>query len=143
MNKIVLFNERLFNKIETKIEVYRNLTLITGDSGTGKTFLFDSMKAIEKINKNSKYIFINIDNCNELKRLKSLSGYIIIIDNADIILTENTRKYISSDKNNYYLIFGRDNRYLKTGAFNIAHINYNGHKLELEFPFIGLVLGVE
>ena len=33
---------------------------------------------------------------------------LVVIDNADILLGDNTRKYISTDGNNQYLMMGRN-----------------------------------
>ncbi|MFR5148911.1 MAG: hypothetical protein ACLTER_04705 [Ruminococcus sp.] len=40
--------------------------------------------------------------------VSSESGKLIVIDNADILLDDDTRKYISTDDKNQYLIIGRN-----------------------------------
>lgn len=42
--------------------------------------------------------------------LKSSEGKLIVIDNADILLDQDIRKYIAFDAKNQYLIIGRDVR---------------------------------
>lgn len=43
-----------------------------------------------------------------LEILKQTRGKLIVIDNADILLNDETRKYISLDGQNQYLIIGRN-----------------------------------
>ena len=40
--------------------------------------------------------------------LSQTTGKLIVIDNADILLNDDTRKYISLDDKNQYLIIGRN-----------------------------------
>lgn len=42
--------------------------------------------------------------------LKSYDGKLIVIDNADILLDQVSRRYIAFDTRNQYLIIGRDVR---------------------------------
>ena len=42
------------------------------------------------------------------KLIMSEAGKLIVIDNADILLNDDTRKYISMDDKNQYLIIGRN-----------------------------------
>ena len=53
------------------------------------------------------------DNQKNIKEeLLKLNGKFVVIDNIDIILDEEARKYISTDLNNQYLLIGRDPRNL-------------------------------
>ena len=40
--------------------------------------------------------------------ISKVDGKLIVIDNADILLDDDTRKYISLDDKNQYLIIGRN-----------------------------------
>ncbi|MDE6946939.1 MAG: hypothetical protein K2P14_07145, partial [Anaeroplasmataceae bacterium] len=40
--------------------------------------------------------------------IRRSDGKLIVIDNADILLNDDTRKYISLDDKNQYLIIGRN-----------------------------------
>ena len=49
-----------------------------------------------------------------LEILKQTRGKLIVIGNADILLNDETRKYISLDGQNQYLIIGRNRKNLFT-----------------------------
>ncbi len=50
-----------------------------------------------------------LDRQKDIRELISkVDGKLIVIDNADILLDDDTRKYISLDDKNQYLIIGRN-----------------------------------
>ena len=55
----------------------------------------------------------------KIKHEKSLN---IVIDNADILLDDDTRKYISLDDKNQYLIIGRNPKNLFTTSDNLFEL---------------------
>lgn len=93
-------------------EFDNNVTILMGESGTGKTasysFIADEMALDDRI-----VCFNYRDNQKNIKEeLLKLNGKFVVIDNIDIILDEEARKYISTDLNNQYLLIGRDPRNL-------------------------------
>ena len=51
----------------------------------------------------------NYDYQKDIKEIISQTeGKLVVIDNADILLNDDTRKYISVDDRNQYLIIGRN-----------------------------------
>lgn len=85
-----------------------NITILMGDSGTGKTAVFSFIRECMAIN--SKILCLNyIDFQKDIKDIISKTeGKLVVIDNADILLDDDTRKYISIDDKNQYLIIGRN-----------------------------------
>ena len=81
-----------------------NITILTGSSATGKTASFSFMRECMAVNPN--IVCINYqDYQKDIKKLiMSEAGKLIVIDNADILLNDDTRKYISMDDKNQYLI---------------------------------------
>ena len=77
-----------------------NITILTGDSGTGKTASFSFIKEI----------------------VSKAKGKLIVIDNADILLDDDTRKYISLDDKNQYLIIGRNPKNLFVTKENLFEL---------------------
>jgi energy-coupling factor transporter ATP-binding protein EcfA2 len=131
------------NKISTVITGYKvnleipePLTLITGNSGTGKSLLF---KHLDNLSYTDKSIFcINSYICEKyaeslnknlqdtlLEMIKRHKNSLIIIDNADTLFNDNIRKYIGFDLNNQYLIFGRNVRGLWINENRIARLIRN------------------
>ena len=85
-----------------------NITILMGYSGVGKTAVFSFIQECMAIDKRILCInFIDYQkNIGEI--LEQNSGKLIVIDNADILLDDDTRRYISLDEKNQYLIIGRN-----------------------------------
>ena len=85
-----------------------NITILMGNSGTGKTAAFSFIRECMAIN--PKLLCLNyMDYQKNIKDIISHEeGKLIVIDNADILLDDDTRKFISLDDKNQYLIIGRN-----------------------------------
>ena len=99
-----------------------NITILMGDSGTGKTAVFSFIQECMAIN--SSLLCINYLDYqkNILDILGTAQGKLIVIDNADILLDDKARKYISLDDQNQYLIIGRNPRNLFTTKDNLYEL---------------------
>lgn len=100
-----------------------NITILMGDSGTGKTAAFSFIK--ECVAVNPKIVCFNYLDCQKDMKvvISKTEGKLIVIDNADILLDDDTRKYIALDDKNQYLIIGRNPRNLfatKENLFELA-----------------------
>jgi len=100
-----------------------NITILTGDSGTGKTAAFSFIRECMAVNPN--ILCINyLDYQKDIRDMISrVDGKLVVIDNADILLDDDTRKYISLDDKNQYLIIGRNPKNLfatKENLFELA-----------------------
>lgn len=99
-----------------------NITILTGSSGTGKTASFSFIRECMAVN--PKILCINYQDYqkNIRKLIEGETGKFIVIDNADILLDDNTRKYISLDDKNQYLIIGRNPKNLFATADNLFEL---------------------
>lgn len=79
-----------------------------GDSGTGKTATFSFIRECMAVNPQI-LCWDNYDYQKDIKEIiRQTEGKLVVIDNADILLNDDTRKYISLDDKNQYLIIGRN-----------------------------------
>lgn len=87
-----------------------NITILTGDSGTGKTLVFSLIRECMAVN--PKLLCINyLDYQSDIRDMISRAdGKLVVIDNADILLDDDTRKYISLDDTNQYLIIWKKSK---------------------------------
>jgi predicted ATP-binding protein involved in virulence len=99
-----------------------NITILTGDSGTGKTASFSFIKECMAVNPN--ILCLNyLDYQKDIKEIISQAGgKLIVVDNADILLDDDTRKYISLDDKNQYLIIGRNPKNLFATKENLFEL---------------------
>ncbi len=110
-----------------------NITILTGDSATGKTASFSFIKECMAINPN--ILCLNyLDYQKDIKELLNKTrGKLIVIDNADILLDDITRKYISLDDMNQYLIIGRNPKNLFTTKENLFELVSEEKGEQIEF----------
>ena len=92
-----------------------NITILMGDSGTGKTATFSFIRECMAVNPQ----ILCLDNYDYQKDIKEIirqtEGKLVVIDNA--------RKHISLDDKNQYLIIGRNPKNLfatKENLFELA-----------------------
>lgn len=102
-----------------------NIIILMGDSASGKTATFSFIRECMAVN--PKIMCLNyLDYQIDIKDLISkMEGKLIVIDNADILLDNKTRKYIFLDDRNQYLIIGRNPK-------NLFAIKENLYELESE-----------
>ena len=103
-------------------EFTNNITILTGASATGKTASFSFIR--ECMSVNPDIVCINYqDYQKDIKKLiASETGKLVVIDNADILLDDEIRKYISLDDKNQYLIIGRNPKNLFTTSDNLFEL---------------------
>ena len=103
-------------------EFTNNITILTGASATGKTASFSFIRECMAVNPD--IVCINYqDYQKHIKKLiASETGKLVVIDNADILLDDEIRKYISLDDKNQYLIIGRNPKNLFTTSDNLFEL---------------------
>ena len=103
-------------------EFTNNITILTGASATGKTASFSFIRECMAVNPD--IVCINYqDYQKDIKKLiASETGKLVVIDNADILLDDEIRKYISLDDKNQYLIIGRNPKNLFTTRDNLFEL---------------------
>ena len=103
-------------------EFTNNITILTGASATGKTASFSFIRECMAVNPD--IVCINYqDYQTDIKKLiASETGKLVVIDNADILLDDEIRKYISLDDKNQYLIIGRNPKNLFTTSDNLIEL---------------------
>lgn len=103
-------------------EFTNNITILTGDSGTGKTASFSFIK--EYMALNPDIVCLNYldyqKNIGDI--IKNVEKKLIVIDNADVLLDDDTRKYIALDDKNQYLIIGRNPKNLFATKENLFEL---------------------
>ena len=116
-----------------------NITILMGDSGTGKTAAFSFIRECMAIHPQILCLDYFDYQKNVKEVLKQAKGKLIVIDNADILLDDDTRKYISQDDKNQYLIIGRNPKNLFATKENLFELvsKKNGEQTELMIqPYI-------
>lgn len=103
-------------------EFTNNITILTGDSGTGKSAVFSFMQ--EDMVEEPRLLCMNYLDINKdiAAMIKEAEGKLIVIDNADLLLDNDLRKYIAFDEKNQYLIIGRNPNNLMATQENLFEL---------------------
>lgn len=99
-----------------------NITILMGDSGTGKSVIFSLLQ--ESVIEEPRILCFNYLDVNKdiINILENTIGKLIVIDNADILLNDMSRKYIAFDDKNQYLIIGRNPKNLMATQDNFFEL---------------------
>lgn len=112
-HKIIVQNNRLHYEFEIK----RNITVIQGDSATGKTTLVNMLRQAENLGASSGIDVICDVPCRVLEGqnwkliLENLSGNIVFLDEESIFM--NTEEFAAAIRgsDNYFVLITRENLY--------------------------------
>ena len=108
--RIIVQNRRLHYALEIK----RNITIIQGDSATGKTTLIDMLRQYMNLQESSGIHVDCAKPCRILEGpdweliLKNLSGYIIFIDEGNSFITSQRFAEMVKGSDNYFVLITRE-----------------------------------
>lgn len=123
VDEIAVSKDNISGKASFDFKFKNGYTVIDSPSGFGKTLFYNMYlsKCIDE--KVQNVIFINYTDLSDRKTLAdkfNRKNCIYIIDNADIVLTEEMAQKIRLDNDNQYIIFGRDPIKLGINSTNSA-----------------------
>lgn len=133
----ICFTDKYDNKFN--IELRGQITIINGDSASGKTLLCskirdmqkDKNKLMQKYNSDNIFIF-NEDNKDKLSQQRHK---LVIIDRADILLSDKEEDIIDNDRYNRYLIFVRRPLNIEVSPNHLADLVRHGNEITAQYEF--------
>ena len=84
------------------------ITLVGGDSGTGKTVLYEILEDLKLTEEYNAIKLFNYKSENMKENLKKCRDCFIVIDNADILIDDDIRRFINFEFSNQYMLFSRN-----------------------------------
>ncbi len=111
--KVVVKNNRLHYEFEIK----RNITIIRGDSATGKTTLINMLRQAENLGDSSGIDVVSKVPCRVLEGanweliLDNTEGTIFFIDEENVFITTERFAEKIRNSNNYFVLITRENLY--------------------------------
>ncbi len=108
------------------------ITLVRGDSATGKTYLYQMLEDLRLTKEYQAIKLFNYKTENFHESLRKCNENFIVIDNADILLNDEDRRFINFNKNNQFLLFLRNCNGLNLSAESFTILNKQGNIISLE-----------
>lgn len=114
------------------LEFDDRITLVGGDSGTGKTVLYemledlrltDEYKAIKLFNYKSDHFSESIEKCRDS---------FIVVDNADNLMNDEVRSFINFEPSNQYMLFLRNCDGLNVSNRSFKVLKFDNNRITLE-----------
>lgn len=134
------YNINNWNDIEIDLIFKTGLTVIRGDSSVGKSVIYNMFSADAGAGNVFNFNVVHIDvgmvenNIDIESIIKKAKNSLIIIDNGDIVISDNMRGYISTDENNQYIIMSHSVMgYTFRSKYNSAKMIFKNNRLTLKY----------
>lgn len=110
------------------------ITLVGGDSGTGKTVLYEMLGDLRLTDEYKAIKLFNYKSDNLFESIKQCRDSFIVIDNADILLDDDIRRFINFEFSNQYMLFSRncDGLNVSDNSFKVLKLDNNRITLKEE-----------
>ena len=108
------------------------ITLVGGDSGTGKTVLYEMLEDIRLTDEYKAIKLFNYKSDDFLEVIKQCRDSFIVIDNADCMINDDVRRFINFELSNQYMLFLRncDGLNVSDKSFKVLKLDNNRITLE-------------
>lgn len=124
---------------EYDLEFQGQITVLGGDGATGKTFLYNKLVKLQNLPEYSYLRTFNHSTKDFCERLRECHNNLVIIDNADILLTDSDKDFINWSLDNQFLIIAYDVRGLNVGIEALKELKQEGHHITFKGQFDGLL----
>lgn len=110
------------------------IILVGGDSGTGKTVLYEMLEDLRLTDQYKAIKLFNYKSDNLIESVKQCKDNFIVIDNADILINDEIRRFINFEFSNQYMLFLRncDGLNVSDKSFKVLKLEDNRITLEEE-----------
>ena len=131
----------IYNNITFKADPFsydlifdERITLVGGDSGTGKTVLYEIFEDLRLTDQYKAIKLFNYKSDNLLDAVKQCRDNFIVLDNADILINDEIRRFINFEFSNQYMLFLRncDGLNVSDKSFKVLKLEDNRITLEEE-----------
>lgn len=108
------------------------ITLVGGDSGTGKTVLYEMLEDLKLTDEYHAIKLFNYKSEDLTENLKKCRNNFIVIDNADILIDDDIRKFINFETSNQYMLFLRNCDGLNASDKSFKELKMENNRITLE-----------
>ena len=108
------------------------ITLVGGDSGSGKTVLYEILEDLKLTDEYHAIKLFNYRSENVHKNLEKYRNNFIVIDNAAILIDDDIRRFINFEFSNQYMLFLRNCDGLNVSDKSFKVLKLEDNKITLE-----------
>ena len=131
--------QMIYNKIVFQADPFSydlvfddRITLVGGDSGTGKTVLYDMLEDLKQTEEYNAIKLFNYKSEDVLEKLKQCRNNFVVIDNADILMDDEVRRFINFEFSNQYMLFLRNCDGLNVSDKSFKVMKFESNMITLE-----------
>lgn len=114
------------------LEFYDRITLVGGDSGVGKTVLYEILEDVRLTDEYRAIKLFNYRSDNFSESIKQCRDSFIVVDNADNLINDEVRKFINFELSNQYMLFLRNCDGLNVSDQSFKVLKFDNNKITLE-----------
>ena len=114
------------------LEFDDRITLVGGDSGVGKTVLYEMLEDIRLTEEYKAIRLFNYRSDDFQEAIKKCRDSVIVVDNADNLINDEVRKFINFELSNQYMLFLRNCDGLNVSDKSFKVMNFDNNKITLE-----------
>lgn len=114
------------------LEFFDRITLVRGDSASGKTYLYQLLEDLRLTEKYSAIKLYNYKTEDFHENLKKCREKFIVIDNGDLLLDDEDRRFINFEFSNQYMLFLRNCDGLNLSADSFMLLNEDNYTISLK-----------
>lgn len=114
------------------LEFDDRITLVGGDSGTGKTVLYEMLEDIRLTDEYRAIRLFNYRSDNFSEALKECKDSFIVVDNADNLMNDEVRRFINFEVSNQYMLFLRNCDGLNVSDKSFKILKFDDNRITLE-----------
>ena len=114
------------------LEFDDRITLVGGDSGVGKTVLYEMLEDIRLTDEYKAIKLFNYRSDDFQEAIKQCRDSFIVVDNADNLINDEVRKFINFEVSNQYMLFLRNCDGLNVSDKSFKVLKFDNNKITLE-----------
>ena len=114
------------------LEFDDRITLVGGDSGVGKTVLYEMLEDVRLTDEYRAIRLFNYRSDNFSEAIKRCRDSFIVVDNADNLMNDEVRKFINFETSNQYMLFLRNCDGLNVSDKSFKVLKFDNNKITLE-----------
>lgn len=132
--KKMIYNRITFQAAPFSYDLVFNdrITLVGGDSGTGKTVLYEVLEDLKLTEDYQAIRLFNYRTDDFSQALMQCRNCFIVIDNADILIDDEDRSFINFECSNQYMLFSRNCDGLNVSDKSFKVLKFDENRITLE-----------